>query len=229
MVGDLLRVVMLYLEALVMMIGAALRLNPKVYELVASLPMSDWIVLGIAFLAGVSTLLGQSFILFVNRVRRGRFFASLIVNGFLFIIQFIVWGLVIALVGNLLLEQPVPFNVVIRVVGLSMAPLVFGFLILIPHFGPYIGNLLNVWVFLILLVVVETVFATGLVPALICVGAGWLVTLLLAHTVGRPIVALRAWILRKVTGSSLKATPLDILLDFQAKQGGITPVQGGER
>ena len=207
---------------------AALSLKPQAYAVVAASPMADWLVLGIVFLAGVSTLLGQSFILFVNRVRRGRFFASLIVNGFLFIGQYLIWGIIIALVGNLLLEQPVEFSIVIRVVGLAMAPLVFGFLILIPHIGPYIGNLLNVWVLVILITVIETVFATGFVPAVICVGVGWLVTLALAHTVGRPIVALRDWILHKVTGSSLKATPLDILLDFQAKQGGVAPAQGGK-
>jgi len=227
-VGDLFRVIVVYLEALVVVIGAALRLDPTVYEVVAVNPMADWIVVGIAFLAGVSTLLGQSFILFVNRVRRGRFFASLIVNGLLFIVQFVIWGLVIAFIGNFLFPVAVDMSVVVRVVGLSMAPLVFGFLILIPHIGPYIGNLLNVWVLLILIVVVEVVFATDFVSAVIGVGAGWLVTLVMAQTVGRPIVALRDFIMRKVTGSSLKVTPLDILLDFQAKQGDIKPAHGSK-
>ena len=51
----------------------ALALDPKVFQFVEAYPQSAWVVAGIVFLAGVSTLLGHSAVLFINRVRRNRF------------------------------------------------------------------------------------------------------------------------------------------------------------
>lgn len=59
-------------------------LNPKVLDIVEQMPESGWVVAGIVFLAGASTLLGESAVLFINRVRRGRFVISLITNGLVF-------------------------------------------------------------------------------------------------------------------------------------------------
>ena len=63
-------------------LSRALALDPKVFQFVETYPQSSWVVLGIVFLAGVSTLLGHSAVLFINRVRKSRFVISLIVNGF---------------------------------------------------------------------------------------------------------------------------------------------------
>ena len=59
----------------------ALRLDPGVFAFVEQYPQSAWVVAGIVFLAGASTLLGQSAVLFINRVRKSRFVISLITNG----------------------------------------------------------------------------------------------------------------------------------------------------
>ena len=80
----------------------ALALDPKVFQFVETYPRSAWVVAGIVFLAGVSTLLGHSAVLFINRVRRNRFIISLIVNGLVYIISYVVWGLVVWLAGRVL-------------------------------------------------------------------------------------------------------------------------------
>lgn len=207
-----------YFDALFQVIGYALTLNPRLYEFVATNPRSSWLVVGIVFLSGASVLLGQSVVLFVNRVRRGRFFFSLALNGVMYVISYFVWGVTIGLIGRLLFEFNLEPGAIVRVVGLSTAPLIFGFFILIPWMGPFIGRLLNVWGFLILVSVIEFGFQVGLVGALITVGLGWLVMMLLNNVVGKPVVALRNRIWRQVAGTTLDASAQDLLLQFSQSE-----------
>ena len=211
----------------------ALALDPKVFQFVETYPRSAWVVAGIVLLAGVSTLLGHSAVLFINRVRRNRFIISLIVNGLVYIISYVVWGLVVWLAGRVLFQVDPPFTQFVRIMGLSTAPLVFGFFILIPWMGPFIGKLLNVWSFLILIAIVEFQFQIGLWGALLVVGLGWLASLALNNTIGRPVVALRNRLSRLITGSDLDATAEDILLHFagveQIPNSAQATVKGGAK
>jgi hypothetical protein len=192
----------------------ALRLDPGVFEFVEQFPQSAWVVAGIVFLAGASTLLGQSAVLFINRVRKSRFVISLITNGLIFIISYIVWGLTVWIVGRILFQTDPPWGQFVRVVGLSTAPLVFGFLVLIPWMGPFVGKVLNVWSMLILIVIVEQQFKIGFWGAVTCVVLGWLASLAFTNTIGRPIVALRNKVFQRVSGSKLDSTADDLLLHF---------------
>lgn len=218
-----------YLEYLFRAINLALTLDPRLFEVVLDNPRANSIVLGIVFLAGASTLLGQSVVLFVNRVRRGRFFLSLSLNGVMYIISYLVWGAVIALVGTILFSDPPAPSAIIRMVGLSTAPLIFGFFILIPWMGPFIGRVLNIWGFLILVNVIEYGFQVSLLYALICVGLGWLLMMLLNNFVGRPVIALRNRMWQKVVGSSLDASTEDLLLQFSQGKDATTLLRGGNQ
>lgn len=192
----------------------ALRLNPQVLEIVEQYPQAGWVVFGIVFLAGASTLLGESAILFINRVRRGRFIISLITNGFVFVISYAVWGVTVYLIGRILFSANPPIRDFILMVGLSTAPLVFGFFVLIPWMGPFIAKLLNVWSLVILIVIVEYEFKIGFWPAVLCVGLGWLASLGLTNTIGRPVVALRNKVFQMVSGSKLESDAENLLLHF---------------
>ena len=216
-----------YLEHLFLAIRYALTLDPRLFEAVLNDPSANSVVIGIVFLAGASTLLGQSVVLFVNRVRRGRFFLSLALNGFMYVVSYLVWGAVIALIGSILFDEAPEFGAIIRMVGLSTAPLIFGFFVLIPWMGPFIGRVLNIWGFLILVNVVEFGFQVGLIPALICVGLGWLLMMLLNNFVGRPILALRNRLWIKVAGSSLDASTSDLLLEFSQGHDAPKLLRGG--
>ena len=183
-------------------------------ELVEQNPQSAWVVGGIVFLAGASTLLGESAILFINRVRKGRFFLSLITNGLVFMISYAVWGLTISIVGRVLFQVNPPWGQVVRMVGLSTAPLVFGCLVLIPWMGPFISKVLNIWSVLILIGIVQFEFKIWVLGAVTCVVLGWLLSLLFTNTIGGPVVKLRNQVFQKVSGSSLEQTNEDILLRF---------------
>lgn len=209
-----------YFNLLFAAIGYALRLDPLVYEAAITHPRSVEIIAGIIFLAGMSMLLGQSVILFVNKVRRGRFVFSMLTNGLIFLITYLLWGLAVAIIGYFMFNVPIVRLIgVAWLIGLSTAPLVFGFLILIPYMGTGIGKVLSVWQVLIMTTVVQFAFEVDFIPAAVCVGVSWLFMLLLSNTIGKPVVKLRNFIYRKVTGSNLDATTQDILLEFSTGAG----------
>ena len=226
---QILDTVFTYVVTLFEVIIQTLWLDPAVWDTLNNSGMRGWLVAGVVFLAGVSTLLGQSVILFVNRVRKGRFFFSLAVNGLLYIFQFLVWGVVISLVARFLFQATPPAGTVVLLIGLSTAPYVLGFLVLMPYLGPFIGKVLNVWVFLLQVVMIEGAFGVEFIPGLISVGLGWLVMLLMTNTIGKPVIALRNKIWQKVTGTSMDVTAQDILLQFSGAGAASQPSQGGQQ
>ncbi len=207
-----------YFSLVFQLIQQALLLNERAFALVAERPEATRVVMGVVFLAGMSSLIGQSVVLFINHVRPRRFLLSVLTNGFLFIISYFIWGVIISLTGRFLFPFDPPAWTVARLVGVSTAPLVFGFFILIPYLGPFIEKLLHVWSLLLLTVIVAFQFQTSLVYALICVGSGWLVMMVLSKTLGRPVVYLRNRLWHGVTGSTLSTTSQDILIDFSRRK-----------
>ena len=203
-----------YLSALWQVLWAALSLQPAVLQAVESAPQSRSLVAGIVFLAGASMLLGQSAALFVNRVKPGRFVATLGLNGFIYIISWIVWAVTLWLVARTLLGVDVALGTAIRLICLSTAPLVFGCFILIPYLGTFIGRVLAVWSLLITLGALRYTFTLDFWPALMGVGVGWLLMWLVSNTIGRPFMALRNRVWHRVAGSPLDASAADILTTF---------------
>ncbi|NTU81598.1 MAG: hypothetical protein HGA45_19825 [Chloroflexales bacterium] len=212
-------------------IGEALKLNPRVFEVVESSSNGGWVILVIAILGGASLLVGQSVILFVNRVRPGRFAVSLLTNGIVFTIGLLVWALFIWLSGLLLYDSPnvVPLRTVMRIVALGAAPYLFGFLVLIPYLGDFIGRVLSVWSFLVVLAGITYLAGGNFWPALICTSLGWLLITVMSLTIGRPIVALRNRLFRAVAGTDLDASVADILTSYASDERtvGTTP-KGGQ-
>jgi hypothetical protein len=204
-----------------------LRLDPQVYQVVQDTNETVWVVMGIVVLAGASTLIGQSVVLFLNRVRLSRFLISLVTNGVIFLVSYAVWGAVVWLSGMILFKESASLNTVMRLVGLSTAPLVFGFFVLIPWMGPFIGKVLSFWSLVILVTIISFEFQSGFWGSLICVGLGWLITMGINYVVGRPAVQLRNKVFQMVTGSSLDATAQDILTQFSLDETNISVLDGG--
>lgn len=208
-------------------IGEALRLNPQVFEIVQRAPDTGWVILVIAILGGASLLIGQSVILFVNRVRPARFLISLLVNGLVFTIGLFVWALAIWMTSRVLYPNEIPFGTVLRLVGLGAAPYLFGFLVLIPYMGNFIGRVLSVWSFLVVLAAMTTLAGGNFGIALVCTGIGWLLITLMSLTIGRPIVALRNRLFKAVAGTSLDASVADILTGYAVDdRPAATPTKG---
>jgi hypothetical protein len=222
-------VVFEYLWSVWRAIQLGLELEPEVVEIAQNSPNAGWIAVGVVMAAGVSLLLGQSVILFLNQVKPARFVVSLVSNGIVLVMGWVFWSASVWVIGRRLFGAEPPFDLLLILIGLSYAPLVFGFLILMPYLGPFIHRLLYVWSFLISLRAVSLLFQVGFWPALLCVGSGWLLLMLLTATIGRPIVALRNWTWQRITKTQKDAPVHELLKQFALDQSLPPPSKGDEQ
>ena len=124
-----------YISQVMNAIRLGLTMSPQTLAVVQVPPNARWVALGLLVVAGVSMLLGQSVVLFVNRVPPKRFTLSLLVNGLLFVAGIFFWALMVWATGNFLLAETATYRQILLIIALSYAPLVFGFLILLPYFA----------------------------------------------------------------------------------------------
>jgi hypothetical protein len=197
-------------------IGMALRLDSQTFAVIEAWPLSN-LVLGTAVvLCGTSLLIGQSVILFLNRVPPPRFALSLLLNGILFGVGLLLWAGIIWLIGYLLLGIIPPRGTLVWIMCLSSAPYIFGFLVLIPWAGETIGRVLSAWSLLIALVGVQHAYRIGIWEAFVCVALGWLAVQLAQATIARPLLALRDWLWERVVGKQEYRRASDILEAFMS-------------
>lgn len=197
-------------------ITEAMRLNPEAFAVVMANQQPRGLILAIAVTGGASLLLGQSVILFVNRVRPARFIFSLLLNGVIFALSLAIWAVAIWATGRLLFPNDIPLLTVLQLVGLGAAPYVFGFLVLLPYAGTFIGKVLSVWSFLVVLAGLTTLAQGRLGAALICTTVGWLLIMVMSATIGRPIIYLRNRVWKLLTGADMDASVQDILTQLAA-------------
>jgi len=126
-------------------IGYVFALNAEAFRIATTLPAGLKLALGVVVLAGLSQEIGQIVILFLNRIKPGRFVFSLLINALLFAFGFL------ALVGSTWLITLAPwttrvaFKDLVIVLGLAYAPLLFAFLGALPYLGVPILSLLSIW------------------------------------------------------------------------------------
>ncbi len=190
-----------FLSQLWATLGQVLWLNPEMVRQ-AAFGASAAVIVAIVVLAGASLLAGQSVVLFVARLTPGRFALSLLLNGLLYLAGLVVWACAIWLCAGVFFDAWQPLGLAARVVGLSVAPLILGFLAFMPYFGEAILWGLRVWSALIALVAVEVVFGMTSFQALSCVVLGWLLIVALSAVAGRPLTALRNRLWHAVVGTS---------------------------
>ncbi len=191
-----------FLTALFDAIGLSLTLNPAAAKYVGVSVPQIAVVVAVAFVGGVSLLAGQSVVLFMNRISKTRFIISLLLNGAIYVFNLAVWSSMIWLVAVLAFGVAKPIGIGAMAILLGSAPFVFGFLILVPYLGLIFARIFYAWSFLSTLVVLQAVLQINWVQALVCVAAGWLLSLVLNRTIGKPISRLRDRIFRRVLGSA---------------------------
>lgn len=183
--------------------------------LTAPIGQSGWIVVTIGVLAGAAQLLGQSVVLFLNRVAPRRFMLSLLLNGVIFFTGLLIWSAFIWLIGRAF-GYTTSFGLVARMVGLGSAPYVFSLFVLVPYAGPFLGRIVAVWSFLVTLGMLRFTYQTSLWSALLIVGAGWLVMVTLGALVGRPLGSLRKRLFPREIDASLNSTAQALLKTIPA-------------
>ncbi|MGE0493346.1 MAG: hypothetical protein AB7S38_29330 [Vulcanimicrobiota bacterium] len=127
----------------------------------------------VLFLAGCSEMVGQSFILFVNRVPLRRFALCLVAGGLFSVFSVSLWTLSIWILANFFTRATLVS--VFVVVSLGHAPRILGALAVIPHFGLWLARLLRIYVFLAVVAGIGWQFELTFWQSLVCCTYGGLV------------------------------------------------------
>ena len=186
-------------------LARALRFDPTVFRDIQLATNGLSISLIIVLLAGLSEALGQSVVLFANKVSRGRFVGSLLVSGFIFAVVVLCWTTSIWLVISILLGQGwgVSYVDTFRVVGLGLSPHIFGFFILLPFLGGPIAAGLAAWSFILVLFGLRYAFHFSLMEALYASTLGWLLYIVIKNTIGYPLTAAFRSLKRNTAGKTV--------------------------
>lgn len=174
-------------------------------------PQNMQIAIAVAVLAGASILVGNSVVLFLNRIQGWRFFASLVLNGFSFVFLYAVQAVAVAGVGFLVTGDRVGPQAAIRAVLLATAPLVLGFLELIPYLGPGIARILQAWGMVALWFVVGALYGVDRWTALAITLTGWGIMQALSWMLATPVTKLGNAIWTRLAGRPTLVTASDVL------------------
>lgn len=185
------------------LVWGTLTLNLDTFQQIQTLPLASRGALYIVLLAGLSQAIGQSIILFANRVKPIRFLLSLAIASVLFFISYLFWATSTWAVKSIFFPPAVPLERVYRTLGYAYAPQMFSFLVALPYFGVPIGVGLSIWSLLALLVGLSISLRLTIEQALVCGILGWIFLEVLQRTIGRPISAIGQRLSNKVAGVEL--------------------------
>jgi len=194
-------------------VEGVLRFDRIAIEAIYDQQGGHWIALAILILGGTSLAIGQSVVLFANRVSRRRFVLSITVSGFVFLVWILLWAGSTWLLGLVVPGRDLSYTVILLGAAISMAPLLFGFLVLLPYIGNPIFQLLRIWILLIFLVVISVETGSSYLSALAIGALGWLLLEVILHFPPLQFQRLRNWVWKIVTG-----TPYRLNVDEVAQQ-----------
>ena len=180
-----------------------LALQPGAFVRQLSARSSVLVAVAIVLLAGFSEAVGQSVVLFANRVKPTRFVFSLAIQALLFAFGYAFMVVSTWAIGRLPLASHVPIAAIALAFALSYAPLLFAFFGALPYLGVPITWVLRIWHLLAMLVGFAAVSGVSSGWAALYVGLGWLVLVTATHSFGKPIAALGARLVKAVAGVEL--------------------------
>lgn len=170
------------------------------------------ITLVMVVMAGVAEAVGQSVLLFINRVKPNRFLVSLLINALLFVFTYLFWVLSVGLIARFAFSVDLTYIGVARVLGLGYAPRLLSFLAFLPVLGVPLSALFNIWSFLLIVFGLSAAFGLVAWQALVCAVLGGLLLLVLQRTLGRPLLALARLMRRSAAGVDLVTDPEEVRL-----------------
>ena len=178
-----------FIASLLGLARGALLLDSNAFRSVPNTGGANLITLLILFLAGVSETLGQSAVLFANKVTPRRFVISLALSGAIFIFGVLVSIITIWLIGTFIFHADQPITSIMREVSLGYAPLLFGFFVLLPYMGTLVEHVLEVWSLLAIIVAVIVTLHLHFWQALVCTLVGWVIVQVAKYFLGKLVLA----------------------------------------
>jgi hypothetical protein len=191
-------------------IRMAMRLDPSIYRAIQVAPHGIWVAIFIVSMASISEALGQSVVLFINRVRPRRYLLALGISTASNMIAYLLWTAVIWLMGAFFYGLNFPFIAIASAVGLAYAPQLLAFFELVPFLGNPFGIILSLWSMLAIAVAIYVGLNFTFWQALIASAVGWLLIQVFRRTIGIPVYALGHWIQDRAAGAPLRFNVKDI-------------------
>jgi hypothetical protein len=114
-------------------VGAILSLDPTAIYTVQTAPGALSLAIWILLLGTLSDVVGDSPLLFIKKMRRGRFAAAVGIEACLSVVRLAIWILSFWILVNVLNLGSATLAEVVLVVGLGYAPMLLSFLVLIPY------------------------------------------------------------------------------------------------
>lgn len=183
---------------------SVLRLDIDSFVLFHTLPdirLAAWLFI---LSAGLSEALGQSIILFLNRVKPQQFFKALLSVGFSLSLGLGFWLLSNWFMVNLVFGAGLSWRPLGLTLAFACAPLLFSFLTAMPYLGVPVFFIVGFWSCLAMTTGLEAITDLSTKQALACVVLGYVFLQLFNRTIGRPVVALAQRMEAKITGVELK-------------------------
>jgi hypothetical protein len=208
-----------FLQAMWDVAGGVMRLDPAVFRAVVSTLGGGWVALAIAFVAGISDMVGQSVVLFANRVSPRRFGFSVVASALVLIVSIFFYAFSIWLIVKFVFFLPGRFGLILILVALSYAPIVFSFASLLPYLGNFIYQAVRIWSLLALVVGVRAVAGAVFWQGILACLLGWLFIQFIVHMPLLRIKAIDAWLWRVMTGTKDRLDT-QLLADRLAEQRG---------
>jgi uncharacterized membrane protein len=192
------------------LVAGVLTLNADSFRLLNHLSLSSIASILVVLLAALSQGIGQSVVLFINRVRPLRFILSLAISAIIFTFNYNFWVLSTWLVTTQIFRTNISLIEIVQTFGFSYAPLLLGFLMVIPYFGMPIFVILSVWTLLAIVTGISAIADLGLWQVFECCVGGWIVLQISQRLLGRPIAAIATWLTEKIAGVELITDRLEL-------------------
>jgi hypothetical protein len=211
----------------------ALRLDPEVYRMAQSTAYGLLLSMSVVLLAALSEAVGQSAVLFLNRLRPGRFALALSIAVMSNLLGYWAWATTIWLTVWLVFGQQVAYPTALTAVGLAYAPQMLALFAVVPYFGNLFGIGLSLWSMAAIVVAVSKGMGLEMWQAAMTGFLTWLIVQVWRRGLGRPIYAVGHRIQRGASGSGLEYSVADVSRgrlrrpDFSANWQGWIEQQSG--
>lgn len=175
-------------------------LDAATYQQVMASPDRATLAWVTFLLATFATAVGQSGVLFLNRVPRDRFWFSLLLEQVNVIVLVAVWIVALWLTAQFVLSTAVSLAEMTLLVFVSLAPLLLSFLVIAPYVGQIFYYVLRFYAGLALLVGARALYALTLGQMLAALLLGWFCFYLFTRLPLPWVRRARAWLWRKTIG-----------------------------
>ena len=175
-----------FIGSMLGLVGGSLRLDPGAFQAAFdSWPQGTGLLIWIVLIGGVSLMIGQSVVLFANRVSPARFIISLILGAIKFLLDVMVVVLMVWGMANFLSERAWLFGQVGRAIALASAPYWFSLFFLIPYLGLILERALKIYVILALIVAVQSIFGIPFLDAILASVVALLLSQVISGVLGK--------------------------------------------